>query len=74
MDRWGSCADLLKNRRLLGCRCNLVKKMEFNALDSQNLLTEVLSQLQGKIRPVTQGVERPVGFFPATGLLFDPVV
>ena len=21
MDRWGSCADLLKNRRLLGCCC-----------------------------------------------------
>ena len=42
MDRWGSCADLLKNRRLLGCCCNLVKKMEFNLLDSQNLLTEVL--------------------------------
>ena len=38
MDRWGSCAD----RRLLGCCCNLVKKMEFNVLDSQNLLTEVL--------------------------------
>ena len=42
MDRWGSCADLLKNRRLLGCCCNLVKKMELNVLDSQNLLTEVL--------------------------------
>ena len=42
MDRWGSCADLLKNRRLLGCCCNLVKKMEFYVLDSQNLLTEVL--------------------------------
>ena len=38
----GSCADLLKNRRLLGCCCNLVKKMEFNVLHSQNLLTEVL--------------------------------
>ena len=35
-------ADLLKNRRLFGCCCNLVKKMEFNVLDSQNLLTEVL--------------------------------
>ena len=42
MDRWGSCADLLKNRRLLGCCCNLVKKMELNVLDSQNLLTKVL--------------------------------
>ena len=31
----------------------------------------LLSQLQEKIRPVAQGVERPVGLFPATGLLFD---
>ena len=42
MDRWGSCADLVKYRRLLGCCCDLVKIMELDVLDSQNLLTEVL--------------------------------
>ena len=28
----------------------------------------MIGQLQEKIRPVAQGVERPVGLFPATGL------
>ena len=38
MDSWGSCADPLKNRRLLQSR----QKTEFNVLDSPNLLIEVL--------------------------------
>ena len=34
----------------------------------RELLGDIGGQLQEKIRPVAQGVERPVGFFPATGL------
>ena len=37
-----SLLDLLVLTLMLWCCCNLVKKMEFNVLDSQNLLTEVL--------------------------------
>ena len=36
MDRWGSCADLLK---IGGCWGAVVKKIELNVLDTQNLLT-----------------------------------
>ena len=41
---------------------------EYSCLyDCLNMLL-TRGQLQEKIRPVTQGVERPVRFFPATGL------
>ena len=32
------------------------------------------SQLQEKIRPVAQGVERPIGFFPAADLKTESII